>query len=247
MKERIYALPEADAESRSLPSEIVLVVDGCAVMTPEGRILLDLLKRLERDGLGDFGVEQRLEALSIASGLRGRWHAKWLRSQFESSVSAPVLGAGVFLLVNGSIGAGNALDMPAHGERDRELGSVVLPLIAQFSKALGGRVPATDSGIRQHWVFTQLSRLLGRDVAREASKVGTAVWVRAGREEDLLSELATRLHRGRDRSRVDVALGDFVDAYRTVRGPLAALGQMHEEPTATRRIVQRLLRPGEAS
>jgi hypothetical protein len=244
LKARIYALPEADAETKKLPREVALIVDGCALITPEGRILLDVLQDLQHNGQRDIDVDRQLFALSTATTLRTEWHSRWLRSQFESSISAPVLGAGLFLLVNGSIGKPHALLMPSSNQRDREFGSVVMPLVANFSKALGGRSPATDMGIRQHWVFTQLSRLFGRDVAREKADDGTAIWVRAGRERNLRDELATRLEQTADAARRYTAITDFIDNYRQVRGSLAAFGQMYEDPTATRRITERLLPVG---
>lgn len=124
------------------------------------------------------------------------------------------------------------------------LGAVVLPLIADFSKSLGGNAPPTDAGIRQHWVFTQVSRLLGRDVAREKAENGTAIFIRVGREGNLLDELASRLERTADADRRYTAIAGFAAGYRQARGSLAALGQMHEDPTTTRRITNRLLPPG---
>ena len=244
LKARIYALPEADAETQQLPREVVLIIDGCALVTPEGRILLDVLLDLQRTGKETIDVDRQLSALTTATALRTEWHATWLRNQFESPISAPVLGAALFLLINGSVGRPRALLMPSDSNRDRELGAVVLPLIAEFSKALGGSAPVTDAGIRQHWVFTQLSRLLGRDVAREKAEYGTVTFIRTGRERDLLDELASRLERTGDSHRRYVAITDFIDSYRRARGPLAALGQMHEDPTTTRRITDRLLAAG---
>jgi hypothetical protein len=244
IKNRIYALPEADAETKALPQEVVLIIDGCALITPEGRILLDLLLDLQRAGQHEIDVDRQLFALTTASKLRSEWHSRWLHNQFESSISAPVLGAGLFLLVNGSIGESRALLMPSNNQRDRELGAVVMPLVANFSRTLGGRSPATDEGIRQHWVFTQLSRLLGRDVAREKADDGTATWVRVGREKNLLDELTARLEQTADAARRHTAIVDFIDSYRRARGSLAAFGQMYEDPTATRRIASRLLAPG---
>jgi hypothetical protein len=244
LKARIYALPEADAQTQQLPQEVLLIVDGCALVTPEGRILLDVLLNLQRTGEGEINVDRQLHALATATALRSGWHARWLQNQFESSISAPVLGAALFLLINGSVGESHALLMPSDSERDRELGAVVMPLIADFSKALGGNEPAADSGIRQHWVFTQLSRLLGRDVAREKARNGTATFIRIGRERNLLDELSLRLERTVDANRRYTAITAFIQDYRRVRGPLAALGQMHEDPTMTRRITQVLIPPG---
>jgi hypothetical protein len=244
LKTRIYALPEADAQTQELPSEAVLIIDGCALVTPEGRILLDVLMDLQRTGGREIDVDRQLSALARATALRSEWHARWLHKQFESPISAPVLGAALFLLINGSVGRPRALLMPSDSERDRELGAIVLPLIASFSKSLGGSEPVTDAGIRHHWIFTQLSRLLGRDVARERAEDGTVTFVRIGREEKLRDELAARLKRTADDHRRYTAITDFIEDYRRARGPLAVLGQMHEDPTATRRIISRLLPPG---
>jgi hypothetical protein len=244
LKARIYALPEADAESQSLPREVVLIIDGCALITPEGRILLAVFLDLQRTGQNEIDGNRQLSALAIAAALRSEWYARWLHNQFESPISVPVLGAALFLLVNGSVGESSALQMPSDSRRDRELGSIVLPLIAGFSKALGGSEPVTDAGIRQHWVFTQLSRLLGRDVARVKTETGTATFVRAGRQGNLLDELTSRLERTADVHRRYAAITDFINGYRRARGPLAALGQMHEDPTTTRRITDRLASPG---
>lgn len=244
LKARIYALPEADSETQRLPREVVLIIDGCAMVTPEGRILLDVLLDLQRTGEGEISVDRQLSALTTATVLRSEWHARWLHNQFESTISAPVLGAALFLLINGSVGRPHALLMPSDSKRDRELGAVVMPLIAGFSKSLGGSEPVTDVGIRQHWAFTQVSRLLGRDVAREKAEDGTATFVRMGREKNLLNELASRLERTADPHRRYIAITGFIDGYRRARGPLAAVGQMHEDPTTTRRITDRLLAPG---
>jgi len=244
VKARIYALPEADTETQRLPQEVMLIIDGCALITPEGRILLDVLLDLQRTGEEEIDVDRQLSALATSSSLRSEWHARWLHNQFESPISAPVLGAALFLLINGSVGESRALLLPSDSKRDRELGAVVMPLIAGFSKSLGGHEPVSDAGIRQHWVFTQLSRLLGRDVAREKAKNGTATFVRSGRERNLLDELASRLDRTADPHRRYTAIADFIDGYRRARGPLAALGQMHEDPTTTRRITDRLLASG---
>lgn len=241
LKSRIYALPNADAETKRLPRQLALVVDDCAVITPEGRILLDVLLELQRTGQHEISVDRQISALSTANTLRSEWHARWLRNQFESSISAPVLGGALFLLINGSIGEPRALLMPSDNQRDRELGAIIMPIVANFSAALGGRSPALDTGIRQHWVFTQLSRLLGRDIAREKNESGTVTWVRSGREINLLNELASRLERAAEDARRQIAIENFIDDYRAARGALAALGQMHEDPTATRRITDRLL------
>jgi hypothetical protein len=39
LKARIYALPEADAETKQLPPQVVLIVDGCALVTPDDALV----------------------------------------------------------------------------------------------------------------------------------------------------------------------------------------------------------------
>lgn len=245
LRQRLYSLPEAEADSRALPSQIVLIVDGCALITPEGRIFLEVLSDMQRFGRTVIDTEQQLFALSTVAGLRSEWYARWLRKQFDSTISPPVLGAALFLLINGSVGESQGLLLPTDIRQDLALGNVVLPLISDFSRALGGQEPETGVGLRQHWAFTQVSRLLGRDVERETLRSGALIYVRPGREQHLLDELTRRLGKIADPPRRYLAVMNFTSGYRKARGRLAAMGQMHEDPTLTRRITERLVAPGE--
>ena len=240
LKDRVYALAPADEATRRLPSGVCLLVDDRALITPEGRILLDVLLELRQTGSLEIDLEHRCNALEVASDLRRGWYANWLGKQFGGSLSAPVLGAALFLLINGSIGEERALTLPLDDDSDRRLGSVVLPVIANFSERLGGRVPDTSGGVLKHWAFTQVSRLLGRDVARLKSADGSMMFVRTGHEAAFLDDIATRLERSTaPHKRVD-AVVEFVADYRRVRGYLATLGQMYEDPTRTQRIINRV-------
>ncbi|WP_156364715.1 hypothetical protein [Aeromicrobium sp. Leaf245] len=247
IKARVYELPHADEQSLELEGTILMIVDGSALITPEGRILLDVLLDAQVALLG-LDIERQLGAVNAAVAARSEWHARWLRKQFESTISAPVLGAALFLLINGSIGADRALLLSSDAQVDRELGETVLPLIAGFSELLGGREPDTYGGIRGHWAFSQVSRLLGRDVAREKGERGAKIFVRTGRDKHLLDQIAKRLDKLDPAGpRLHVAVTSFIDAYRRNRGVLASMGQMHEDPTATRRIAERLIGPGATS
>ena len=244
LRERVHALKPAERDSSELPSAAVLVVDGSPLVTPEGRILLDVLSELQRAGSTVIGREQQVRALQTAVEVRSAWHVKWMLKQFDGSLSASALGAALFLLINRSIGPQRGLLLPKDAIADRELGDVILPLLAQFSKDLNGEIPATAGGVRGHWAFTQISRLLGREVARDTTPLGTVTYVRAGQDNALLDDLASRLQRlETDPHRRRVAVLGFIDGYRRVRGVFAALGQMHEEPTATRRVTARLTDP----
>lgn len=245
IRDKVHAQRSASvAGADELPEPAVVVLDGVALITPEGRILLHVLVRLQR--ADSVVIEQDLQAFALDAALRARstWHATWLRKQFEGSLSAPAVGAALLLLVNGSVGTELGLLLPKDADADRQLGAALMPVIAGFSSALGGKESDLSNGVRQHWAFTQISRLLGRQIAREPVPSGTLTYIREGQEKALLEELSRRLenlepdpHRRRE------AVIALVDGYREARGALAAVGQSHEEPTATRRIVSRLTDP----
>lgn len=241
LKARVYKLPPADEETAALPGEVAVLLDGGALITPEGRILLDVLMQLRRTGAQEIDSETQLRALSTATRLRLQWQTKWMHKQFTSSISPAVLGAAMFLLLNGSVGTERALWLAKDKSFDTRLGMVVQPLVAGFSEALGREQPAETPGLRGHWAFSQVSRLMGRDVARDTTDEGALMYVRPGRQDHLTREVASRLERLQDSPRVHVAVLDFVKEYRRRRGALAALGQMHEDPTFTRRMTETLL------
>lgn len=241
LKTRVYKLPPADRETAQLPEEVAIQLEGVALITPEGRILLDVMIQLQRTGSTEIDNETHLRALVAANSLRVRWQASWMRKQFNSSISPAVLGAAMFLLVNGSFTSERALLLPKDKALDIQLGQIVQPLVGGFSKALGREEPTETPGLRENWAFSQVSRLMGRDVARDKTVDGSSMYVREGRPDHLTRELASRLDRLEDPPRVHVAVLDFVEGYRKQRGALAALDQMHEDPTFTRRMTETLL------
>lgn len=247
LKDRLSALVPADDHTARLPDEVLMTVDGCALITPEGRILLDVLLKLQRIESNVIDTELQISALDASVALRSKWHRTWIRKQFDGPLSAAPLGAAVFLLLNGSTSESRALRMSSDDRRDRELGSIVLPMIAKFSQQLGGRVPDTSSGLQKHWAFTQVSRLLPRYVARERHDADTLMFVRPGQEPALLAELERRLSKTAPLASRVVAINGLVADYREVRGRLVAINQMFEDPTVTRRLVSRLTGPEVAS
>ncbi|SOJ56411.1 hypothetical protein MSIMFB_03888 [Mycobacterium simulans] len=234
-------LPVSEALNE-LPEEVVLDLDGQALITPEGRILLAVLMDLELSGGDTIGPVDQMAALARAVKTRFEWQRRWLHKQFHGNISAPVLGAALFLAVNGSIGEDKSLLLPRDEKTDREIGDLVLPLVAHFSEAVGGQIPETARGIRRHWAFTQLSRLMRRDVERISPRNDDAVtFIRDGRLNALLDEVSARLA-SVPGARVEVAVTKFIADYRAIRGALAVLGQMHEDPTNTRRVASRITR-----
>jgi hypothetical protein len=246
LKDNVYSLPPANPEDHVLPTDALVPIDGGSLITPEGRILLEVLINLQRSGRITIEVSEQIKALQTAIALRTTWQRTWLKKQFEGTLSAPPLGAAIFLLINGSIGPEAALILPSSDSDDRQLGKIILPLIARFSETLAGRIPETTGGIRKHWAFTQVSRILGRDVAREPAPQGAIMYIRPGRQASFLDDVASRLAKLADISQRRQAVTGLVDGYRRIRGELVALGQVHEDATATRRIIQHMTDPSTA-
>lgn len=232
-------LPEADAKLRDLPDAVALQADGRVLIAPEGRILLDVLISLRNDGLGVIDRDRQTRALALAVETRSGWYQEWARKQLSGTLSPPAIGAATFLLINGSVGASAALSIPVNESEDKRLGELILPMLGRFSVALGGKLPATDVGIQSHWAFTQVSRFLARDVAREKTASGTELYVRDDREQALVADLGKRLAKYSTELRRQ-ALSQLANDYREQRGALVAAGISHEEPVHTRRVVTAL-------
>jgi hypothetical protein len=230
--------PHCDPDP-ALPADLALTFEDRALITPEGRVLLEILQSLQRSGDNVITEVQALWAYNTALTTRCGWGRDWADKQLRGNMSPPVLGAACFLLINGSVGADHALLLPEDDHDDRELGRLVLPLVARFSEALGGTPPPLDSGLRSHWIFTQVSRLLPLDVRRDKGPGGTHLFIRSDRETSLLSNLRMRLAKF-DPLSADAALSGLIAGYRAVRGSFIALNQSHEDPRHTQ-TVQRAL------
>lgn len=242
LRRHVGDLGRVDARVLRLPERVALPIGDRALITPEGRILLDVLLQLRRAGGEVVDQDAVVDALDLATRTRAEWYRDWMVKQLDGTLSPPALGAAVFLLVNGSVGREAALEMPDAEAADLALGAVALPMIGLFSERLGGDAPASDTGIRSHWAFTQVSRFLSRRVARETTAKGTALYVKDGHEQDLLADLRRRLAKYKAHQ-VGAAVDALVGAYRANRGKLVAAGVSHEEPVHTRRVVAALSPP----
>lgn len=239
LRATLAALPPRDESRLALPAELALAFEDRALITPEGRVLLEVLQRLQHGGENVITEGQVIWAQDAALAVRGAWGRDWANKQLDGNMSPPVLGAACFLLVNGSIGPAHALRLPEDEREDRDLGRLVLPLVASFSETLGGNAPPVDSGLRSHWVFTQVSRLLPLDVRREREIGGTSLYIREDREAALLMNLRARLGRF-EPTAVVTAVTRLVNGYRSVRGSFIALDQSYEDPRHTQRVQRAL-------
>ena len=243
IRERVYDLTPRSPNADPPPRQALMPIAGGLLITPAGRTLLHVLTEHRESGRPVIEPADYIGAIQALIDARAAWHQKWLSDQFETTLSPPPLAAALLLLINGSIGEDRALRLPADEEADKALAGVVIPLLARFAEALGSKRTLETSTLRSHWAFSQVSRVLGRDVARMPSDEATLMYVKPGRPAHLLDELEHRLAKVADAHRRTEALDQFVNDYRAIRGQLALRGLMHEDPTATQRIVARLSDP----
>ncbi|MFQ1000494.1 hypothetical protein [Modestobacter sp. SSW1-42] len=232
-------LTEATA-TLELPSEVVLTSDELELITPEGRILLDVLYRLRSQEDYVIDVETRVRSLGLAVETRASWYEMWASKQLAGSLSLSPIAAALLVLINGSIAPADGFYLPDEDVVSPDYEATVLELIGNFSEALGGTRP-TSGALRNHWVFTQATRVLSRDLHRLPTQQGARVQVREGREIHLLADIQHRLARY-PRSNLQSALLQLVDQYGRYRGLFASVGGSHERSSHTRWIVDSLMK-----
>lgn len=222
-----------------LPSELALQSDGLRLITPEGRILLDVLRRLRRQDTFVIDAEAQIGALTIAFETRNEWYESWANKQLAGSLSPPPIAAAILVLVNGSASPATGLYLPDDDTDAGEYETAVIALLGDFSESLGGSRP-TPGPLRSHWAFSQATRLLSRDLARISDGDGARVYVREGREEHLLENLRGRLRKYPFAQSAD-AVRALVARYGALRGLFAAVSGSHERAAHTRSVIAALL------
>jgi hypothetical protein len=237
LRDAVARLPAVE-NPFEFPPEICLNVDGSWLITPEGRILLDVLYQLRRTSSNAIEPPAQIRALSRATELHSTWYEAWASKQLGGPLSPAAIGAAVLILVNGSLDYESAFWLPNDEIARPQLRRTVLDLIGNFSTRLGEERPA-DSPLRSHWAFSQTSRVLSRDIERVSGSDGARVFVRPGREQHLLSDLRERLSK-HDATDVQNAIGGMVAGYLEARGAFVSLGIMHERPNHTRLVVDSL-------
>lgn len=220
------------------PEQVAIGSDGDFLMTPEGRVLLEVLTQLRPGENAVVTPEHARWSYEVALATRSRWFTEWASKQLDGNASPPVLGGVLLAYINGSVSADTAIPLPTDESSVPDLRATVLTLIGDFSEALGGRRP-TITPLRTHWVFTQASRLMHGLVRRDPTPEGALLYIAPGEDDAILEELRRRLERF-DSIKVRHAVDGLIDGYRDQRGLFAALGIMHESPRRTSAARSRL-------
>jgi hypothetical protein len=186
LRARVNALPR-NAGSR-LPDRYVLIVDGRAVMTPEGRIALERL----RDPSADTPMAHDDQAVLLTDLYRGWSHSPLSAlAQNSRSISPRAMGVALLAVVNGSDTRERALTSSA--EQPPELLKALHAPIEAFAAIVAKRRCGT-SALMHDYPSQQAARVLRGNLIREkARKQPVRVWVPSERRVDALRGIADRV------------------------------------------------------
>lgn len=238
--------PAPSASSRFLRPPLVLGSGQSHVITPEGRIVLEVIRSVlaSPDETVVLEPDVACGAEHHAYALYREWATKRLRdvlgvSAGRDSLRLPSIAAVLLLLINGSKSPDRALrrlEEAADRERlDRALAQMGIAFWDQVESS-GRRDPRAFS-LYSGYAWTEAARRFPRSLA-------TNPWyVRPPEEETLLDGLVAELTRRQRFVPTDVVMGAFdalLAAYLREQPVLAGLGMSHYRAAETRRLRERL-------
>lgn len=250
-------LEELPAKEVDLPPALAIDAgEGRQVVTAEGRVALELLRRALADPgpVCSIDSDARAEGLAfVADFYRGlalkRFDTVRALAAGEAAPMLPVAAAfALLLLVNRSTSRERALDQKAEDPSQRAvIDAAFAPALKAFAETLSGeRFKERDRrlgglSLYQGYALTEARRRLGQRLRGEDGRL----WIPESEEDAVLSFLARDLHRRADDDRILAAFDQLVDHYRATMPRIANLEFAHERPAHTdrlRRELERLLR-----
>lgn len=241
LRRLLSELPDAPSSARSLKQPHVLqVAANKLLITPEGRVALDVLRRRLVDG--DDVVVLTSEGLLPSLELLLTNYRRWSRHRLEQTLALlageaeplrlPAIGVLIGLIVNRNIGPERAMPVADQHTRDIVERALLEPAAA-FAQQLGAeRLNISKESLYRGWMLHEVSRRLPT-----ALVAGTAVSIVPG-EEPAAIDLAARelARRDVDTAAVARAFGALVDRLRAHLPTLAAHGLAFERAPDTRRV-----------
>ena len=224
-----------------------LILGPGMLVTPEGRIVIDVLRDVEDGAESDADVviinpEQVSNALSYAYEVYRGWSLYRvervidLREGKGEPLHAAPIGLLLWLLVNRSTSAAHAIRLedltPENRDRVRK---VIGNAIESFVQGLSGRSRAGQAvGRFDDWPLSEARRRVGA-----ALTIG-AIYIRDESTGEVLETVAAELS-GRSTTADTLRAFDVLaEVYRQELPVLASLGLANESGSATRRLRQRL-------
>jgi hypothetical protein len=178
LRDHVKSLGSLNEQRPYVPEPLIIAVaSNQAIVTPEGRVVLEASRAGTRwSEADDLRCASKL-AVFYGESLRG-----WISRASESGLlPTPSAGFVVFLMINGSVGPERAMRFPNNAAEETELAEIVMGVASSFSEGIGG--PAIGAKermqLRTSWVISQATRHLGRYItrgARDSSGVGS-IWL----------------------------------------------------------------------
>lgn len=229
----------------SLDELLVSVAKQRMIVTPEGRIVIEVLRMKLAESTPVVVIDEG-DLLSAEHTVANAYRA-WSRKKLTSVIALregragvlrpPAAGFALFLLVNRSTAPERAIhrldDARARSAADEAIGSVV-EAFADRLKA--GRRKTEHFSTYGGYAISELRRRI------RLGSESDEIYVPPGTEEDVLEFVAADLMR-RPRTSPGAILSAFdalVSRYRSVHSTLASLGLAHERPADTARLRERL-------
>lgn len=230
----------------ALPSALWVSIDERrGLVTPEGRVALEQLRTLrEQDREAITTAEVAVAADLVARAYR-TWRLQWIERNLAGAGIRPgSYGWVLLLLVNGSVTRETALRLPDAVDEERQLASVLMPVIDAFAEELGRESQSSREGsrLRSNWRVTQARALLFEVVKREDNASGDAFfWIEP--EDEAVEAIGKRLsgRRGLDLDTLTRALTSLVAAYDAARPTLSAFGAAHDRRAHTRHVIDNVI------
>jgi hypothetical protein len=255
----IDAVGRSDRPIVDLPSELAVRLPGKRwVVTPEGRVLIDLLTSALHEP-GDNVSIDALEYLAALQTLLLRYRG-WNRHRLSQVVDLQAgtdrplqvgpLGLGLLLIVNRNTSLERALPCGPDDQHRQLIDSSVFRAVRAFEATLTSplaqskrqRLPEKESIAGGGWMPPELYRRFPFAVL-EPRKDAPLLYIQDGQSEALLSALSRELCKRPDvtREHVGVAFDALVRALRGSGSELALYGYLHERSGDTARVREALL------
>lgn len=238
----VAGLPEAAADGAVADERLVVTIDGRRVVTPEGRVAIDLLSAATDQQRAS--VRSRSQNLLLEHYRRAGRHrlddvAKHLAGR-AGRMHPLTAGTLTFLLVNRATSPKRAIQRPKADDEQasRHLDEALAAIVSAFADEIRpGSRSRRHISLYSSWMLSELRRRLGWRIP-DTDEIALA----EGTEDFALEFLARDLAKGKlPTNKVAEAFDALVRAYR-VRAPvLAEHGIDRERPAETARLRQRLI------
>ena len=248
LRRELDSLQSAVVDAPYLTEQLVLQVgSGRALITPEGRAVLELLRsELARDGATvSFSDDRRW---SVEHELLGRYRnanrrrltdVLKLRSGDAAPLLPPAAATVLFLLLNRSTSPERAVTRPEDSAARKYVDEAMAGSVLAFANALvPGKRHLEHVSLYSGYPLTEARRRLSDHLSSEPGRL----YIKAGSEDEVLRFVAHDLAKRRlPESKLTVAFDSMVDAYRASASALAAYGIGFGRPADVKRLRDQLM------